>query len=116
MEVKAPNKYLFTIPLASSFYMPCAGVEPRWITFKYERLDEYCTNCGFIGHKKAFCPAPQRLIPPDNYSRPLRAPSYVSPRLVSKVQQEDFDSGISFAASAGFSKQCGPFSIVGFFW
>jgi hypothetical protein len=95
-------------PLASRFYVPCAGEESRWIAFKYERLDEYCTGCGLIGHNNRVCPTPQQLIPPDKYSRPLRASSYVSPRLVSKVQQEDFDSSISSAAFVGNS----PSSVV----
>jgi hypothetical protein len=88
--------------------VPCAGEESHWIAFKYERLNEYCTGYGFIGHNNRVCPAPQQLIPPDKYSRPLRASSYVSPRLVSKVQQEDFDSSISLAAFVGNS----PSSVV----
>jgi hypothetical protein len=54
------NTYL---PLASGFYMPCAREEPRWVAFKYERLDDYYTLCGLIGHKRV-CPAPQKLIHP----------------------------------------------------
>ena len=47
------------LPLASGFFMPCEETKPRWIAFKYERLDEYCFSCGLIGHVKKFCPAPQ---------------------------------------------------------
>ena len=90
-------------PLAPGFYMSCDGEEQKWIAFKYERLDEYCTDCGLIGHVKRFCPTPQILIPPDKYSRPLRVALYVSPRIVSKIQQDDSDSGISSAASVGDS-------------
>jgi hypothetical protein len=94
-----------TKPLAPGFYMPCPGEKkPCWIAFMHERLDEYCTSCGLIGHIKKFCPTPpQPLYPPDKYSRSLRAPPYVSPRLVLKIQQEDSDSGISSAASVGNS-------------
>jgi hypothetical protein len=29
------------------------------VSFKYERLDVYCFDCGMIGHKQIFCLAPQ---------------------------------------------------------
>ena len=88
--------------------MPCVGEEPRWIAFKYERLDDYCTLCGLIGHKKGVCPAPQNVFPLDKYDKPLQASSYVSPRLVAKVQQKDSDSRISSTAFVGNS----PSSVV----
>jgi hypothetical protein len=90
-------------PLASGFFMPSHGDKPRWISFQYERLDNYCSSCGLIGHKSALCPAPAQLIPPGKYDRSLRAPSYVSPRLVSKVQQDGSESCISSAASVSNS-------------
>ena len=36
-------------------------------------------------------------------TKPLRTSSYVSPRLVAKVQQEDSNSGISSVAFVGIS-------------
>ena len=83
--------------------MPCEGSKPRWIAFRYESLDEYCTSCGLIGHNKKVYPAPQEQTSPDKYKKPLRASTYVSPRLVVKLQQEDSNSEISLAASVGNS-------------
>ena len=76
-----------SLPLALGFKMPCAGADPY----------------GLIGHKKGVCPALQQLNPSDKYDKPLRASSYVSPCLVSKVQQEDSNSTISSAALVGNS-------------
>ena len=47
------------LPLALGFNMSCSGTEPSWIAFKYKGLDDYCTLCGLIGHKKGVCPTPQ---------------------------------------------------------
>jgi hypothetical protein len=38
-------------PLKPGFYLSREEGEPLWISFKYERLDIYCTFCGRIGHK-----------------------------------------------------------------
>ena len=95
-----------SLPLTSGFYMPCEGLKPRWISFKYERLDEYCSSCGLIGDVKKFCPTPQELATPDKYKKSLHMPPYVHPRLVTKPQQEDSDSDISSAASVGNSSSC----------
>ena len=73
-----------SLPLASGFFMLCEGTKPRWIAFKYERLDEYCSSCGLIGHVKKFCTAPPEQVTPDKYKKSLRAAPYVRPRLVSK--------------------------------
>jgi hypothetical protein len=73
-----------SLPLAPGFYMPYNRSEPHWIMFKYKRLDNYCTNCGLIGHKKGVCPAPQKLFPFEKYKKSLKTLAYVSPRMVSK--------------------------------
>ena len=66
-----PFKIEINTLLALEFNMPCAGMEPRWIAFKYERLDDYCTLCGLLDHKKGVCPAPKKLIPSEKYDKPL---------------------------------------------
>jgi hypothetical protein len=96
------------LPLASRFNMSCDGEDTRCISFLYERLDDYCSSCGLIGHKSGFCPSPKLVTPSEKYRRSLRAPPNGSPHLISKVQNDDSDSGISSLASVGNS----PSSVV----
>jgi hypothetical protein len=44
--------------LVPGFHLPRPGLPSLWIKFLYERLADYCTFCGLIGHRKSFCPAP----------------------------------------------------------
>jgi hypothetical protein len=37
-------------PLKPGFYFSREEGEPIWISFRYERLDIYCSSCGRIGH------------------------------------------------------------------
>jgi hypothetical protein len=96
-----------TKPLASGFNLDC-GDEQRRISILYERLDDYCSSCGLIGHKSGFCPSPSSSVTPEKYRKTLRAPPYVPPRLISNLQPDESDSGISSAASVGNS----PRSVV----
>jgi hypothetical protein len=45
-------------PLKLGFLFCRDDGEQFQITFKYERLDIYCTYCGRIGHKNQSCLAP----------------------------------------------------------
>lgn len=66
-----------SLPLVPSFHLPRSGRSAIWIKFLYERLADYCTLCGCIGHQKSFCPAPPPLGLPDRYGTSLRG--YVYP-------------------------------------
>lgn len=89
--------------LALGFNIPCPGLDPKWVEFRYECLNDYCTLRGLIGHKKKSCSSPQILSPPYKYDIPLHASTYISPRLVTPIHQKDSNSGISLAASVGNS-------------
>jgi hypothetical protein len=98
-----------SLPLASGFDMSCEGEEePRWIAFLYERLDEYCSYCGLIGHKSGYCPSPAPSTLPAKYKRSLKAPPNGLPCLTSKMPTDDSDSSVSSVASVGNS----PSSLV----
>jgi hypothetical protein len=58
-------------PLLSGFHLPRSGRDPLWISFRYERLGDYCTLCGLIGHKRTQCIQPSHRHCPDKYRIPL---------------------------------------------
>jgi hypothetical protein len=83
-------------PLKPSFHLPRSGKNDLRISFRYERLRDYCTKCGLIGHKKLGCPhRPDLRFPLVQYSIPLQAPSGPSSRMIILATREDYDSGIS---------------------
>ena len=92
-------------PLAPGFYITHPSMDPHWIAFKFERLDDYCVSCGLIGHKKGSCSAPKILDPLEKYNIYLKPTSSSDPRMVAIVPSEDSNSGLSSAASVGNS-QC----------
>jgi hypothetical protein len=44
-------------PLVPGFLLPRQGCSSIWVKFLYERLSDYCTLCGLIGHCKTLCTA-----------------------------------------------------------
>jgi hypothetical protein len=59
-------------PLKPGFLYYRDDGEQFQITFKYERLDIYCTLCGRIGHKNQSCLAPPAEIIPGKYQISLK--------------------------------------------
>jgi hypothetical protein len=84
-------------PLLSGFHLPRTGRDPLWISFRYERLGDYCTLCGLIGHKRSQCIQPSHRHCPDKYRIPLQTFSLVGLRSSpnSTPSREDSNSGLS---------------------
>lgn len=58
-RIFARAKVLFDIskPLLSGVSIPRPGLSKIWVAAKYEKLQQYCYNCGVIGHDQKFCKA-----------------------------------------------------------
>jgi hypothetical protein len=84
-----------TQPLIPGFNLPRSGRDPLWISFRYERLGDYCTLCGLIGHKRNQCIQPVSRHQPDKYRIPLQTFSLVGLRAVPSPSRDDSDSGLS---------------------
>jgi hypothetical protein len=82
-------------PLISGFHLPRPGRDLLWISLRYERLGDYCTLCGLIGHKKSQCTQPPNRLNPDKYSVPLQTFSLIGLCQNPSTSREDSDSGIS---------------------
>jgi hypothetical protein len=63
-------------PLKPGFYFKRGQEEPSWISFRYERLDFYCTLCGKIGHQYSSCRSPPIEQHPESYKIPLNERFY----------------------------------------
>jgi hypothetical protein len=82
-------------PLIPGFHLPRPGKSILWISFRYERLGDYCTLCGLIGHKKIQCSQPPHRLCPNKYRLPLPTLSLYGLRSSLSPSKEDSDSGIS---------------------
>ncbi|OMO77512.1 Zinc knuckle CX2CX4HX4C [Corchorus olitorius] len=45
----------FKKPLLARFWFPCKANDRRWAELQYEKLGDYCYECGRLGHKGKFC-------------------------------------------------------------
>lgn len=67
---------LMLIPLSSPEFFQKIGKGKVWIQFCYERLVEFCYNCGLLGHRKSSCKQPlvnNQLLKEDLYGPWMRA-------------------------------------------
>ena len=63
-------------PLIPGFYHTRVEKSPFWVQFKYERLSEFCFNCGCLGHSINFCSKEiQPRTSPASFSLALKADS-----------------------------------------
>jgi hypothetical protein len=85
-------------PLIPRFHLPRPENEPLWISFRYERLGDYCTIYGLIRHKRNNCSNHSHALPHINYHIPLQATGSLGPRM--SFAREDSDSGMSFEGPA----------------
>ncbi|KAM1127252.1 uncharacterized protein LOC126626742 [Malus sylvestris] len=49
-----------TKPLVTGCWVTRVGNKESWVEFQYERLQNFCYNCGIIGHPSIECSAPAR--------------------------------------------------------
>lgn len=54
--IRLKVKLLVDEPLKTGFYMDSDHPYNRWIWFRYERLPNFCYNCGRLSHTKQTCP------------------------------------------------------------
>jgi hypothetical protein len=85
----------YSQPLIHGFHLPRPSRKPLWIKFRYERLGDYFTLCGLIGHKKIQCSQPPNRVTPDKYRVPLQTFFLYGMRQNLSPTWDDSDYGIS---------------------
>ncbi|KAK2988805.1 hypothetical protein RJ640_004107 [Escallonia rubra] len=59
-----------THPLATGFTRTTSQINSSWIRIQYERLPDFCFNCGRLGHTNKGCEH-LKLHPPDSMPKVL---------------------------------------------
>lgn len=78
--------------LVPGFNLPRRGLAPARIQFKFERLSDYCNNCGLINHKRPSCPLPLVPLTQDKYGISLKASTSSRLHTASTPQGEKVDA------------------------
>ncbi|PWA49962.1 hypothetical protein CTI12_AA455450 [Artemisia annua] len=86
-----------TKPLVPGFFISRSGGKESWVTFKYERLSDFCYRCGCLGHGRESCtnnviakyegkwssemraPTVRRLQKPNQHQHTSRFPKHLTP-------------------------------------
>jgi hypothetical protein len=79
-------------PLKPGFFFQRGQEEPTWISFRYERLDSYCTLCGKIGHQHSSCRTPSNEQHPESYKISLNVRSFSNHSLSKSAWSQNADA------------------------
>ncbi|PWA65867.1 hypothetical protein CTI12_AA329390 [Artemisia annua] len=81
-------------PLCPGFEIPWDGLKPLFISFKYERLSNFCYACGRLGHDDQTCSYPKDPIFSKKIINGMRASSVKRIYLPPQVPTNDYSGSI----------------------
>lgn len=85
-----------TKPLLTGFYLKRVGKKDSWIRFLYERLSDFCYDCGRVSHVRAECRFSKESSESGmKFGPELRAISYQSGSVSSTVQPEQMEASLT---------------------